>query len=686
MLGDKNTGKIKTEKNGAGKSIRTKMLFRIITPLFVLLVLTALLISYQVRSTISRGKAEEIRGGSTTVAYQVSEYFTKYMETARQTASNNELIRLFEEVKPGDRIAEADLYDTVIKTMSNIHQTDPDNILVSWVADADSSQCIEDTGYISEIGKWDITTRDWYADVVKAGTTIVTEPYENSSTGEMVSSVITPVYDETGELLGVASLDLAVGTVSAMMEEHRLGDTGFFMLVTESGSIMYAPDEAYLYRPFTDLSIDDEVKNAFSGRQFGTCTYSLGGEKMYGYMEQAGDSRWVVLSGMPDREYNAQYYNVIKIIAAVFVFVLLLLCLIIVLTANGITKPLRTLDQAANEIAAGNLDIALSVESKDEIGQVAFALGKTVKRLKDYIVYINEITSILNEIADGNLAFRLEQDYAGEFGRIRTALENIATRLNSTMDHIKSTAIRVSSGSEQIANGAQSLASGADSQSAAVEKLAEALNEITDQVKENAELAKAACKRTEDVKGEIEFGNRQMEEAVHAMERINECSDQIQNIITSIEVIAEQTNLLSLNASIEAARAGEMGRGFAVVAGEVGNLSRESVDAVQTSTKLIQDSMEAVQDGMEIVRTAAEKLSASVNSVSGLAEVISGIADASGNQLSSIEQIRDGVNRITDVVTDNSAMAEESAASSEELSAQSQTLNELMQTFRLKEQ
>lgn len=677
--------KKRTAQAGSEKreSIKKKMLVRTITPTVIGLLVAGILISIISGMQIQQLQNENIKNSSLNAAYQISEYFTKYMEVSKQLGANQGLKDLFTELQPGSKIAEAQQYSAVIATMKNMHNTDSENILVSWAADVDSSQCIEDTGYVSEIGEWDITSRSWFEQVREAESTIVTEPYENSSTGEMVASIITPVRDDSGELIGVAALDLSLKAVTEMMEEQKLGNTGFLFLMTQSGTIMYAKEEGLLQTSIQDAEIEDEVKEGFTGSKYGTYTYQYGGHKNYGYMSQAGDSQWVVLSGMPNMEYNLAFYKVMGSIVILFAIIILVLCILISRIAMGIVRPIHQLHDVADRIAQGELDVVLDVSSNDEIGAVAASIDKTVVRLKDYIKYIDEIAEVLDEIAQGNLLFTLQQDYAGEFGKIKVALENISHTLTKTIHGITSSADQVTGGAGQIAQAAQALAEGATNQAASVEELFATITNISEQVRENAEYAKNAADGADTVKRNIEFSNQEMRQLVNAMEEINNCSNDISAIIANIEEIADQTNLLSLNASIEAARAGEMGKGFAVVANEVGNLSKESVVAVQKSTELIQNSMEAVKRGMGLVNGTAERLSESVEGVISLTGKINELADAANSQMESLEEVEKGIDQISSVVTDNSAMAEESAASSEELSAQASSLNEMIGIFRI---
>ncbi len=673
----------KKKDAGARESIKKKMLARTIMPTVAGLVIAGILISIMAGRQIQQLNNQNIKDSSLNASCQISEYFTKYMEVGKQLGANQELVDLFEGLEPGEKIAEAPQYDSVMATMANMHGTDAKNILVMWAADVDSSQCIEDSGYVSEIGEWDITSRSWYGQVLEAKTTIVTEPYENSSTGEMVASIVSPVFNASGEMTGVAALDLSLNAVTDMMEEQKLGDTGFLLLLTKDGTIMHADDQAALHASLQDLDIAEEVKKGFADGQYGAYQYRYMGTKNYGYMTQAGESQWVVLSGMPSLEYNLPFYQLAGSSVLLFAIIIAVLCVLIIQIATGIVRPIQELHGVADKISKGELDVEVKVSSNDEIGGVAESIEKTVVRLKNYIKYIDEIAEILGEIGNGNLHYVLKQDYAGEFGKIKEGLENLSSKLAETIEGIDTTATQVTGGAGQIAQAAQALAEGAVNQAAAVEELLATITDISGQVRENAEYAKNAAEDADDVKNNIEHSNQEMRQLVNAMEEINECSNAISAIIANIEEIADQTNLLSLNASIEAARAGEMGKGFAVVANEVGNLSRESVLAVQKSTELIQNSINAVKRGMDLVGNAADRLSESVEGVVHLTNSINELSSIADRQKDSLAEVEKGLDQISNVVNDNSAMSEESAASSEELSAQAATLNEMIEFFHV---
>lgn len=175
-----------------------------------------------------------------------------------------------------------------------------------------------------------------------------------------------------------------------------------------------------------------------------------------------------------------------------------------------------------------------------------------------------------------------------------------------------------------------------------------------------------------------------MEHLTKSMENIEDASNQIANIIKTIEDIASETNLLSLNASIEAARAGDAGRGFAVVADEIRKLAEESSVAAQNTTKLIGNAISAIREGTELTGQTAESLNVVVGKAQEIHTMVDAISKASVEQSEATQQISQGVSQIASVVETNSAMAEESSASSQELSSQATLLKSMLEKFTYK--
>jgi methyl-accepting chemotaxis protein len=174
-----------------------------------------------------------------------------------------------------------------------------------------------------------------------------------------------------------------------------------------------------------------------------------------------------------------------------------------------------------------------------------------------------------------------------------------------------------------------------------------------------------------------------VQQAIEAMDRIEQGSGEIAKIIGIIDDIAFQTNLLALNAGVEAARVGEHGKGFAVVASEVRALAQSSASAAEQIKALIKKSGSQVATGVQMVNDVGRALAAILSEVTETSSVAGKITEASATQAQNLRQINSAISGMSETTQHTAAMVEESTAAAHNMKTEAGRVARAVDQFRI---
>ncbi|BDV44613.1 methyl-accepting chemotaxis protein [Geotalea uraniireducens] len=322
-----------------------------------------------------------------------------------------------------------------------------------------------------------------------------------------------------------------------------------------------------------------------------------------------------------------------------------------------------------------------------------------------------QCTAITDRIAAGDLSVEVPVAGRGSvrtmLGSLRAMVENfreVVAQVTGASGQLVGAAEQLSTTSQRIADTAGQVATESTGVATAGEQMASTSQEISrncHEAAENSQASSTIATSGVDVAKDVIAVMGQIAERVRTLagtiELLGRRSDQIGEIIGTIEDIADQTNLLALNAAIEAARAGEQGRGFAVVADEVRALAERTttatreiagmIKAIQAETRgavaAMEEGVREVESGSAEAGRAEDALRGILDQVGSVSSQIGQIATAAEEQTATTGQISDNIQQITLLVQETARGSHDCADAAHQLTTLAQGLETAIHRFRV---
>ncbi|MGH7245216.1 MAG: methyl-accepting chemotaxis protein [Phycisphaerales bacterium] len=450
-------------------------------------------------------------------------------------------------------------------------------------------------------------------------TASVTEPRQ-AEAGMVVSHVFPIVID--GKFAGVAGVDRSLERLSEIANEIQRRSGADVFILSAGGRLLVAPDDKKVDEksqlqsqlvsatPYAELAVKWQAVTAGGNADVFEAMDPVLKELCFYGVERTMVGGWTVVARRPRADVMREEDRTIIRNIAVGAAGMLVVAGLMFFVSRGITARVRHAAEAADRIARGDLTEAIhNSRSSDETGQLMRSMGTM----------------------DGNLNSLV--------GNVKQA----GIRLNSTATEIAATSKQQEASSATFGAASNQIAAAVKEISATGQDLVKTMESVSRMGAESASLAtsgRAGLQSMEGVMRDLDGATASIADKLNA---INERSQKITTVITTITKVADQTNILSINAAIEAEKAGEYGAGFLVIAREIRRLADQTASATLDIEQMVRQMQGAVSAGVMEMDRFSDQVRRGVRDVVSAGSQMTEIIDRVNRSTESFKQVNESM-------------------------------------------